>query len=91
MASVVASAAQWERRIIGERTKDALAVKKMQGVVLGRPRTLDVAVVNRIREERATGATLAAIASNLNDEGIPTAQRGTKWWPSTVRAVVLAS
>jgi len=30
LASVMASAAQWERRIIGQRTKDALAVKKAQ-------------------------------------------------------------
>jgi hypothetical protein len=28
LASVMASAAQWERRIIGQRTKEALAVKK---------------------------------------------------------------
>ena len=37
MANVMASAAQWERRIIGQRTKDALAAKRAQGVKLGRP------------------------------------------------------
>lgn len=35
LASVMASAAQWERRIIGQRTKEALAVKRAQGVRLG--------------------------------------------------------
>ena len=39
MASVLATfAQQFERRLIGQRTKDALAVKRSQGVVLGRPR-----------------------------------------------------
>jgi Resolvase, N terminal domain len=37
MANVMASAAPWERRIIGQRTKDALAVQRSQGVRLGRP------------------------------------------------------
>src|SRR6185437_7338010 len=34
LANVMASAAQWERRIIGERTKSALAVKRAQGMRL---------------------------------------------------------
>ena len=37
MASVLATFAQFERRLIGQRTKDALAIKRAQGVVLGRP------------------------------------------------------
>jgi hypothetical protein len=40
MASVLATFAQFERRLIGQRTKDALAVKRAQGVVLGRPREI---------------------------------------------------
>jgi len=40
MASVMASAAQWERRIIGQRTRDALAVRKAEGHRLGRPSSL---------------------------------------------------
>ena len=40
MASVVASVAQYERRLIGVRTKDAMAVKRSQGVRMGRPRLL---------------------------------------------------
>ena len=38
MASVLAVFAQFERRLIGQRTRDALAVKRAQGVRLGRPR-----------------------------------------------------
>ena len=35
IANVMATFAQFERRLIGQRTKDALAVKQQQGVVLG--------------------------------------------------------
>ena len=83
-----ATFAQHERRLIGQRTKDALAVKREQGVTLGRPRTLPEAGVARIGAERAAGASLAAIAARLNDEGVPTAQGGAKWWPATVKAVL---
>jgi hypothetical protein len=31
------------------------------------------------------------LARQLNDEGIPTAHGGSKWYPSTVRAVVLSA
>ena len=40
MANVLAVFAQFERRMIGQRTKDALAVKRAQGVRLGRPTVL---------------------------------------------------
>lgn len=88
MASVLASAAQWERRIIGQRTKDALAVRKQQGVQLGRPRTVPEDVVARIRELREAGKSLRAIADTLNDEGVATVHSGRKWYASTVRGVL---
>lgn len=37
MANVMATFSQLERRLISQRTKDALAVKRSQGVRLGRP------------------------------------------------------
>ena len=37
LANMTATKAQWERRIISERTKNALAEAKKQGKVLGRP------------------------------------------------------
>jgi DNA invertase Pin-like site-specific DNA recombinase len=90
MANVMASAAQWERRIIGQRTRDALAAKRAQGVRLGRPRVLSGDVVERIVAEHGAGAGWSAIARSLNAQGIPTAHGGASWYPSTVRAVVLA-
>ena len=89
MANVLASAAQWERRIIGQRTKDALAVKRAQGAKLGRPTVLPEGVAQRILAAHGAGAGWSAIARELNDGGIPTAHGGARWYPSTVRAVVL--
>ncbi len=88
MANVMASAAQWERRIIGQRTREALAARKAQGVRLGRPPSLDPALVSRIVRQRHEGLTLAAIANGLNAEGVATAQGGLRWHPSTVRAIL---
>ncbi len=90
VANVMATFAQFERRLIGQRTKDALAVKKAQGVKLGRPRVLDEALRARIVEERGTGRTLAAIAEGLMADGVATAQGGQRWYPSTVKAVAEA-
>jgi DNA invertase Pin-like site-specific DNA recombinase len=91
MANVLATFAQFERRLIGQRTKEALAAKRAQGVRLGRPRQLPAKVVKRIVRERKRGATLAAIADGLNRDQVPTAQGGRQWWPSTVRAVLQAA
>ena len=91
MANVMATFAQFERRLIGQRTKEALAQKRAAGVRLGRPPTLPEALRQRIARERAKGQTLAAIADMLTVEGVPTAQGGRRWYPSTVRAVLASA
>ena len=88
MAHVMATFSQLERRMIGQRTKEALAVKRAQGVRLGRPPTLPEELVQRMRAERAGGATLQAIADGLDRDGIPTAQGGRRWYAATVRDVI---
>jgi DNA invertase Pin-like site-specific DNA recombinase len=88
MVNVMGSAAQWERRIISQRTKDALAVKRAQGVRLGRPSTLSPELVERIVREHQGGASFSAIARTLTDERVPTAHGGGRWWPATVRKVL---
>jgi DNA invertase Pin-like site-specific DNA recombinase len=87
MANVLATFAQFERRLISQRTREALAVKRAQGVRLGRPRVLDESIARRIRRERGRGRSYAAIADGLNADQIPTAQAGRRWYPSTIRAI----
>ena len=89
MAHLLATFAQFERRLIGERTREALAAKKRAGVKLGRPRTMPASVRREIRAMRARGLTLQAIADSLNEHGVPTAQKpGARWHASTVRATL---
>jgi DNA invertase Pin-like site-specific DNA recombinase len=88
MANVLATFAQFERRLIGQRTRDALAVKRANGVRLGRPPTMPQAVVDRIVAARAAGQTLDAIAAELNRDGIATARGGQRWYKSTVAKVL---
>lgn len=87
-ANVVVSASQYERRLIGQRTRDALAAKRAAGVRLGRPRQLPTGVVARIVQEKAAGGSLAGIARQLNAEGVPTAHGGVQWHASSVKAVL---
>jgi DNA invertase Pin-like site-specific DNA recombinase len=82
---VVASFAPCERRLRSQRTRQALALKRAQGVRLGRPRTMSPYAIERIRREREAGHSLAAIANGLNADSIPTAQGGRRWYPATVR------
>jgi DNA invertase Pin-like site-specific DNA recombinase len=85
MAHMLATFAQFERRMISQRTKDALAVKKAQCVRIGRPPVMPRAVVQRMRRDRAKGLSYRAIADRLNADGVPTAQGGLRWYPGTVR------
>lgn len=94
MASVFA---QLEREMIGQRTREGLAIARLKHKRLGRPpgfttkgskTRLDPRVQRRILRERTAGATLSAIASNLNEDEIPTAHGGHAWHPATVRAIV---
>jgi len=90
LASVMASAAQWERRIIGQRTKDALAAKKAAGVRLGRPSEMPVDVLDRIAHARLAGQSLRSIAVDLTEAGVPTARGGVRWSFSTIQAVLVS-
>jgi DNA invertase Pin-like site-specific DNA recombinase len=88
MANVLATFAQFERKLIGARTKEALAVKKANGVKLGRPRTLPGWARDYVLEARRHGHSYFEIAKLMNDAKIPTAHGGKKWWPETVRGIV---
>jgi DNA invertase Pin-like site-specific DNA recombinase len=84
-ANVLATFAPLERGLISQRTREALAAKRSQGVRLGRPPTMSEYVIDRIKRERKAGKSLAAIANGLNADRIPTAQGGRRWYPTTIR------
>lgn len=83
---IMGSVAELERNLISDRTKAALAVKRSQGVRLGRPVTVPDDIAARIVRERAGGATWQAICDGLNADGVPTGQRG-RWWPATASRI----
>ena len=68
--------AQWEREVVSERTKAALAHLKAQGRQLGRPRLRpdqeDRQAGARILELKGQGLTLRKIADTLIAEGFRT-------------------
>lgn len=90
LAHVLASASEYERRLISDRTREGMAQRRAEGVRMGRPKDMDPDVVARIKREHAAGKSLVAIADGLSAEGIATARGGRRWYPSTIRAVVTA-
>ena len=79
---------QLERRLISQRTKDALAIKKAQGVRLGRPPVLPQETVDQICTAHQHGQSMNSIARHLTNGNVPTARGGSIWHASTVRAVL---
>ncbi|HXA29434.1 MAG TPA: recombinase family protein [Candidatus Angelobacter sp.] len=89
IATILAALAEFERRLIGLNTKRALAVKRAQGVRLGRPPAVPNEVRRRIHAERAVDTSWRAIADGLNRDGVPTSHGGVRWHASTVRSVAV--
>jgi DNA invertase Pin-like site-specific DNA recombinase len=78
--------AEFERAMIGERTKVALAVRKARGDAVSGP-SVPAEVVEQIRAWSDEGVTQRAICDRLTAAGVPTA-RGGAWRPSTVQSVL---
>lgn len=91
MANVLAAFAQFERRLISERTKAALAQKKLDGVIIGRPRDRPAWVETEIRRMRDAGLSFRQIVEALEEDRVPTVRGGKRWYPSTVRAILVSS
>ena len=91
MANVLATFAQFERRMIGQRTKDALARRKASGVGSVDLGALRMRSSIRIVNSGPVESTWQAIADELNREAVPTAQGGVTWYAATVRKVALGA
>lgn len=87
VAQIMMVLAEWEREVIGARTKDALAAARARGTVLGRPVTVAGEAVTLIRVLRGSGHSYGQVAATLNDNKLPTAQGGQRWYASTVQAI----
>ncbi len=87
-ANIIISGSQYERRLISQRTRDALAAKRARGERLGAAPALPLEITRRIIAERANGRTFQAIADGLMAEGIPTARGKARWYPATIKAVI---
>lgn len=71
MMNLLASVSQWEREVIGERTKDALQHLKAQGLRYCKALYEDEAVVAMMHAWRAAGLSYRAVADELNRAGTP--------------------
>jgi DNA invertase Pin-like site-specific DNA recombinase len=86
MAQMAAVFAELERALISARTKEALAVKRADGVRLGRPPAIPRNVEQRIAELLRRGRSPQDIADMLNTERVETV-RGGPWTRDTIRRV----
>ena len=86
LASVVGTVAQYESRIIGERSRVGHAALKAKGNRAGQkpilPQSLRLDIATRVTR----GESLTRIAESLNEAKTPTA-KGGRWYPSTVSHV----
>jgi DNA invertase Pin-like site-specific DNA recombinase len=100
---ILAAVAEYERDLISQRTRAAMAAAKARGIKLGNPRYQEALVKAReargyrpappevlqlIAEWRGQGDVLRKIADRLNGLNIRTPQ-GSRWYASSVRAALL--
>jgi len=102
--NMLGSLAQWERDIIVERTRDALAHLKAERLVYGplplgydlgangslvsNPKELET--VRKIRKLRERGLSYHRIAATLNASQVET-KRGGLWYAATIRYMLMNS
>lgn len=89
VANILVSLAEFERELIGARIREGLAEAKRRGKRLGRTQRIAPEVARRIEREHGLGASLHEIARGLNADAVPTTRGGSRWYPATVRGVLV--
>lgn len=84
IANIMISLAEWEREIIGARTRDAMKAVRARGTSVGRKANVSAETMRLIRSLRRQGQSWQKIADALTAEGVTTSQGG-QWHASTVR------
>lgn len=100
MLNLLASVSQWEREVIGERTKAVMRYLKENQKVYSRPvygydivgdrlipNPKEQRIIKLMKELREQGFSYREIAEYLEEEGIPT-KRGGRWKANTVRKIL---
>ncbi len=86
VANIITSVAEWERDVIAQRTRDALAERR--GVVA---RYASREVRERVLALHEAGMSGAGIARALDAERVPAPGGGPSWHPSTVRRMITSA
>lgn len=87
VAAALAMAARFEWRRISERQIDKHQALRRAG----RPRAgvaVPRNVADRIIAMRSSGLSLRAIGAKLEEDGVPTARGGARWYAETVRSAI---
>lgn len=90
MLHMLATFAEVESELNGERVRDNLATARDRGSRIGRPSSVPDDVARRIRRERTRDRdhSLTAIARRLTADGIPTPSGLPTWGPSSVQSIL---
>lgn len=97
IARILASVAEWESEVNGERVREGMAEAraarraKGEAVRFGFQRQVPDSVVSRIVRARKRGDSFNAIASRLDASKVPTPGGGANWHASSVRRIYNAA
>jgi DNA invertase Pin-like site-specific DNA recombinase len=86
ISHIMIALAQWERELIGDRTRAGLASVRARGTKVGRRSGISDDTRRLIAALRSAGQSWQRIADALTEQGVPTGQGG-KWHASTVRRI----
>ena len=97
IARILASVAEWESEVNGERVREGMAEARASKQASGEPvtwgfkRQTPDQVVGRIVRARNRGDSFNTIAKRLDKQGTPPPGGGQRWYPSTVARVYSAA